>query len=582
MLQSTAGEIRTKIKKLASFEDVADLLEIPPSFLRTILYGLKERLNYTTFEIPKRSGKARVIQAPPKNLKILQEKLNSILSLVYKPKACVHGFTNGRSVKTNACNHLARSQILNIDLADFFGHVHIGRIIGSLSAEPFSIPIEPVTAIAQVACNADGVLPQGSPCSPILSNIVAHGLDVNLIALAKKNHLKYTRYADDISLSTTKPRFPEKLARVEDGRTTLGSDLTDVIENAGFRVNMEKVRLRNRRHRQEVTGITVNEFPNVRRSFVRQIRAAIHAWRKHGYEAAEREFNRRMGSDPDLVGVYVFSLARHVRGKLAYLEMVRGRDDPIVRRLLKDLHELDSNLIRAPRSLDAIDSSPLRGSFARVPGWEKWFRRYRDSVIFLKVEMKNGDSGVGTGFKIADDLLATAGHNMIHGDICALLSDGESIQLEKVDFRDVKLGQDVGLLRIPRDHPVSARPLLSQARLPEVGEQIAAIGYPSHITRHSTLSINIGTVESLPLSLTGCRFLQLSFLSGGGLSGGPVIDCRGFVVGIVLGNLAPQPDQESESARSFGQAMPFEYLQDLRRKFTSGGSARPTICEGRE
>ncbi|MCH8880977.1 MAG: trypsin-like peptidase domain-containing protein, partial [Planctomycetes bacterium] len=557
------------ISKIYSLSEFAPLFSVSEEQLEFFLASKESLVIHGA--VPKKDWSVRkIVYVQDDSFRHFLHKFSQFLYYLYQqriPKP-VHGFIKGRSIITNAQQHTQKKVVLNVDIEKFYDSISIDKVTGTLVSLGFQVEI--ANCLAELL-TVNGVLATGFSTSPTLSNIACILMDSVFQKLSKKRGVTYTRYADDITFSTTKPRFPERLARMHNGRTTLGDDLSDAIENAGFRVNTEKVRLRNRRHRQEVTGITVNEFPNVRRGFVRQIRAAIHAWRKHGYEAAEREFNRRMGSDSDLVGAYVFSLARHVRGKLAYLEMVRGRDDPIVRRLLKDLHELDSNLIRAPRSPSAIDPSPLRGSFAGVPSWEKWFRRYRDSVIFLKVEMENGDSGVGTGFKIADDLLATAGHNMIHGDICALLSDDGSIPLKKVASRNIENGQDVGLLRLPSDHPVSARPLLSQARLPEVGEQIAAIGFPSHITRHPTLSINIGTVESLPLSGTGCRFLQLSFLSTGGVSGGPVIDCRGFVVGIVLGNLIKKPNSESEPIRVFGQAMPFEYLQDLRRESSFAG-----------
>ena len=137
------------------------MLEIRPQFLRTILYGTRERTRYTTFEIPKKNGGFRVIQAPPKNLRILQAKVNHILGLLFTPRTCVHGFSRNRSVKTNADMHSGKRWVLNVDLRDFFGYVTLGRIIGVLRSAPFEISMQPAVVLAQIATLDDGKLPQG-------------------------------------------------------------------------------------------------------------------------------------------------------------------------------------------------------------------------------------------------------------------------------------------------------------------------------------------------------------------------------------------------------------------------------------
>ena len=92
-------------------------------------------------------------------------------------------------------------------------------------------------------------------------------------------------------------RFPSALATVKaDGvscTVTLGKDLVSAITLAGFKVNDAKVRMRTPDRRQEVTGLTVNEFPNVDRKFIRQIRAMLHAWEIYGYDSAQNEWRRR-------------------------------------------------------------------------------------------------------------------------------------------------------------------------------------------------------------------------------------------------------------------------------------------------
>jgi RNA-directed DNA polymerase len=107
-------------------------------------------------------------------------------------------------------------------------------------------------------------------------------MDSQLQRLAKECRATYTRYADDITFSTTLKEFPEALAYAitEEGqeRLVLGDRLVGIITENGFNINEKKVRLQSRGNHQEVTGLTTNQFPNVKRSYVRQIRAMLHAW----------------------------------------------------------------------------------------------------------------------------------------------------------------------------------------------------------------------------------------------------------------------------------------------------------------
>jgi RNA-directed DNA polymerase len=121
-------------------------------------------------------------------------------------------------------------------------------------------------------------------------------LDDDLLYLAKRFGCRYTRYADDISFSTSRLIFPTAIARPEYDRQTgktlwkSGAELLERIESQGFKINPDKVRMQFINQHQEVTGLTANEFPNVKRRYVRQIRAMLHAWEKYGLAAAHRDY----------------------------------------------------------------------------------------------------------------------------------------------------------------------------------------------------------------------------------------------------------------------------------------------------
>ena len=187
-----------------------------------------------------------------------------------------YGFRTGGTVVGNAKNHKRRRYVLNLDLKDFFPTFNFGRVRGFfLKDNSFELAEEVATTIAQIACDG-AALPQGSPCSPIISELVARFLDVRLLRFAKKHGVRYSRYADDIVFSTNQREFPVALAfrdPSDPSGWSLGDDLIKKIEGAGFKINTDKTRMQCRGSRQVVTGLVVNEKVNIRSEYYRNARA---------------------------------------------------------------------------------------------------------------------------------------------------------------------------------------------------------------------------------------------------------------------------------------------------------------------
>jgi RNA-directed DNA polymerase len=160
---------------------------------------------YEQFSIAKGAGKARLISAPNRRLKILQSKLAPLLDQLYRVRNPVHGFVTGRSVKTNALAHENRRFVVNLDVQDFFPAITENRIRGLLRALGAD---DRVAEIVARLCCLDDHLPQGAPTSPVLSNMICYRLDTDLLRIAKGARAIYTRYADDISFSSYQPPAP--------------------------------------------------------------------------------------------------------------------------------------------------------------------------------------------------------------------------------------------------------------------------------------------------------------------------------------------------------------------------------------
>jgi len=553
-LEALDAEIKQKIAILTTRADVANLLEIEDRFLRTILYGIKERKNYSTFEIQKKSKKTRVINKPPKNIAILQSKLHYALSLIYNPKKCVHGFVRKRSIVSNAKNHCRRRHLLNIDLKEFFPTIHIGRVKGALQKGPYNMGEEAAKVVAQICCLDSGELPQGGATSPIISNLICRRLDSQLIEIAKEVKCQYSRYADDITFSTFQTKFPQRIAEIVEDEVILSDELIAIIVNNKFEVNLEKVKYIQRDLRQEVTGITVNEFPNIKRQFILSISSGLYAWDKFDYKAANRDYARRLAIDESCV-----NLSNVLKGRIAYLKMVKGENAPIFRKMAFEFNRLSESKIKITE-LEKIKPYPLRGGYPKNQTWNVWFERYRELIALLGLKNEKGDFKVGTAYDIGNDLLATAGHNL-ELSINKIWLGEDEVKHDCIDnhiynSRDI----DIGIIKLEKGQRELNTWIPTQCRLPQIGEEVAAIGYPVLPLRDTTLVMHTGIVESLPTSPSkDKRFIQVSFQSGGGLSGSPLIDKRGFVVGIMVENIF-QPTDENVPDKPFGQAVPVEYL----------------------
>lgn len=351
ILLSNCDDLQKGFLSLKNPRDISKLLEVPHGLLTYHLYKVPNSQKYEQFYILKKSGGSRKISSPVTAIKIIQRKLSQVLYSAYKPKAPVHGFIPGRSIVTNAEQHVRKRYVFNIDIANFFDSIHFGRVRGVFMKPPYNLSADVSTVLAQICC-FDNKLPQGAPTSPVISNMVCARLDSQLRLLAKEKSCTYTRYADDITFSTSLPRFPTAIAcRVDEQDTiSIGENLVSIIEGNGFRINFGKVRLQHRTQRQEVTGLTVNQFPNVDRDFVREISSMLYMWQEFGLISAHQEYiqkcvkrlkekNKEI-SDEEISEIEFPFFEEVLRGKINFLRMVRGKDNSLYRKYLKWYRDL--------------------------------------------------------------------------------------------------------------------------------------------------------------------------------------------------------------------------------------------------
>lgn len=279
------------INEVKSRNELADFLDIPRKKLTYILYVKKVDNLYTSFDIPKKSGEERHIHAPQRELKTVQRKIGDALWKYQKEiwkknntnPIISHGFEKGKSILTNAKVHRDKRYVMNIDLENFFESFHFGRVKGYfLKNKNFELPEEVATIIAQLVCYR-GMLPQGAPSSPIITNMICNIFDIRIAKLSKKYRLNYTRYADDLTFSTNDKKFGENYP-------IFYQELIREVEKAGFTINSKKTRLLYKDSCQEVTGLVVNKKINVNKAYYKETRAMAHKLYRSGtFEIAGEE-----------------------------------------------------------------------------------------------------------------------------------------------------------------------------------------------------------------------------------------------------------------------------------------------------
>lgn len=316
---STSAALFLEIK---SRTDVASWLDISDRRLRFILHRLTAGEKYTTFEIRKRNGKTRTIEAPSAPLKAIQRRLLSAFEEIAPPSGIAKGFVKDLSIYDHAKRHKSRRWVVLADLSEFFPTINFGRVRGAFLSAPFKLPNEAATVIAQLCCNGKA-LPQGAPTSPVISNLICRSLDRALVSIARTEKLTVTRYADDICLSTNLPQLPSSIAISEaSGQYRPGLSLLKAINNNGFEVNLSKFKVLERRDCQFVTGLVVNRGISTPRRWRRQVRILMSLLERHGEDKAFDIVNS--WSKPLWRQGPVKSIEQLLRGKIGYAHWLDG------------------------------------------------------------------------------------------------------------------------------------------------------------------------------------------------------------------------------------------------------------------
>ena len=114
-------------------------------------------------------------------------------------------------------------------------------------------------------------MPQGAATSGYLSNLLMNDFDTTLLTYAQEMGLRYSRYADDISISGKEINII-KVKRL----------ISDELSKLGLKINLGKTKIRRQNSRQEVTGVVVNSKMSAGRLYTRKLRQEYYYIEKFG------------------------------------------------------------------------------------------------------------------------------------------------------------------------------------------------------------------------------------------------------------------------------------------------------------
>ncbi|MEK6527363.1 MAG: reverse transcriptase family protein, partial [Nitrospirota bacterium] len=181
---------------------------ISPAHLASILDLQENKLNwmaspnekhYKSYVIKKRDGAKRFIFEPKPYLKETQKKILKQLLRWIRPEPQAEGFRKRRSILTNSKRHVGSNILIKIDLKDFFPTITYQRVFGLFKSLGYT---DTVSACLTHLVTYNGRLPIGAPTSPALSNLICRRLDFRFSKCGEKMNFNYSRYADDIAISS--------------------------------------------------------------------------------------------------------------------------------------------------------------------------------------------------------------------------------------------------------------------------------------------------------------------------------------------------------------------------------------------
>ena len=272
------------------------------------LYTLSNQRHrhYRTVKIPKANGELRELCVPDDFLKAVQNKIAQNLLAYEEISPYATAYRPGGSTLRNALPHIGKPMVMKLDIRKFFDHC-IYPVVKekAFPAERYS---EANRVLLTLICIHKDALPQGAPTSPAISNIILRDFDNTVGAWCAERQIAYTRYCDDMTFSG---EFDPQIVK-----TVVKSELRKL----GLLLNDKKTVVLRSGQRKSVTGIVVNEKPNVPAAYRRKLRQELYYCQKYGIESQIQRSGMDISTD-----AYI----RQLLGRINYVLSIDPQNEEI-------------------------------------------------------------------------------------------------------------------------------------------------------------------------------------------------------------------------------------------------------------
>ena len=261
---------------------------------------------YRSRKLTSANGKTRDLDVPLSDLRALQVRLVAVLKPLFRPPDQMHGFIRGRSPLTAGKPHCRRQTVLGVDIRDCYPTINYHSVWRALVFR-LGVASNLAEVLARVF-TVRGRLPQGSPSSPFISNVVLAGVCDDIGDICRVLSLEFSMYADDIQASGDKAAAKHALPRI-----------LRALRKYGFEAKREKIKFQNAGSRQRILGLNVDRW-----------KPKVGNWAKRAIvkQAMEARGEQSAGEKPS---------TQSLLGKIAWIRSVSPRQARSLRRLAESL-----------------------------------------------------------------------------------------------------------------------------------------------------------------------------------------------------------------------------------------------------
>lgn len=296
-----------KLRDLKNIVDVARACGVEPDFIREYAESTEQTSYYEALKLSKkgkrRRGEYRVVFAARKEwLRQLHRGLAMVVTNSAKFGEHVQGFVKKRSTRSNAEKHLGAKLLLHADIKGFFDAITTQHVQNAFIEHGASLFMAETLA---KACTINGLLRQGTRCSPTVANLVCFAMDEAFLRLAASTGSTYSRYADDIVFSGASVPSDESVRAI--------------LRNSGFELRDGQCFRQHQGRVQYVTGLSVADplRPRLPRRLKNQLRLVMYYIEKYGLDD-HFEMSSQSGREPHVVWLDgLLSYAQSIEPQLA-------------------------------------------------------------------------------------------------------------------------------------------------------------------------------------------------------------------------------------------------------------------------